>query len=65
MNIEDYLQLIRFSGEVTPDLTTLKAVHRQHLLNIPYENIDVQLQRPLDLNIDRIYNKIVERGRGG
>lgn len=43
----------------------LTQIHRKHLLNIPYENIDVQLQIPLDLDIDRIYEKIVVNHRGG
>ncbi len=65
MDISDYLQFIRFEGEARPDIATLRAIHRQHLLSIPYENIDVQLQRPVDLDIHRIYDKIVEGGRGG
>jgi len=35
------------------------------LLSIPYENIDVQLQSPVDLNPDRIYTKLVTNRRGG
>ena len=46
-------------------LDCLKAIHRQHLLNIPYENLDVQLRRPLDLDLERIFEKIVHRRRGG
>lgn len=65
MNLADYLKRIDYQGPVTPDLDCLKAIHHQHLLNIPYENVDVQLRRPLDLDLERIFEKIVHRRRGG
>lgn len=65
MKLTDYLSRIDYQGPVTPDLDCLEAIHRQHLLNIPYENLDVQLQRPLDLDLERIFEKIVQRRRGG
>lgn len=65
MEIEAYLERIRFKGEARVDLATLKKLHRQHLLSIPYENLDVQLGRKLDLDQQRIYSKIVDQGRGG
>jgi N-hydroxyarylamine O-acetyltransferase len=51
MNLADYLTRIDYQGPVRPDLDCLNAIHQQHLLNIPYENVDVQLRRPLDLSI--------------
>jgi len=65
MKLEDYLARIGYDGAVVPDLGCLSAVHRQHLLSIPYENLDVQLGRPLDFDIERIFEKIVHRSRGG
>lgn len=65
MDLVDYLERIGYDGEIKPDLACLKAIHRAHALNIPYENIDVQLGRPVDLDIERIFNKIVIRKRGG
>lgn len=65
MDLKNYFDRIGFSGDARPDLATLKQVHRQHLLAIPYENVDVQLGRSLDLDPGRIYNKIVEQHRGG
>jgi len=65
MNLGDYLTRIDYQGPVTPDLDCLNAIHQQHLLNIPYENVDVQLRRPLDLDLERIFEKIVHRRRGG
>ena len=65
MKLADYLARIEYEGPVAPDLDCLKAIHRQHLLHIPYENLDVQHGRRLDLDIERIFEKIVRRRRGG
>ena len=65
MNLEGYLDRIQFSGTPSEDLATLKQIHHQHLLHIPYENVDVQLGTPLDFDRERIYDKLVTRQRGG
>jgi N-hydroxyarylamine O-acetyltransferase len=60
-----YLDRIRFEGEPEPDLATLAALSRRHLLSIPYENIDVQLGRTLTTDPAAAYERIVARGRRG
>lgn len=65
MELAGYLRRIGFEGEARPDLATLRAVHRAHLLAIPYENLDVQLGRPVTTDPAAAYAKIVEGGRGG
>jgi N-hydroxyarylamine O-acetyltransferase len=65
MKLRTYFDRIGFTGTPRPDLETLTAIHRGHLLNIPYENLDVQLGRRVDLDIERIYRKMVRQGRGG
>jgi N-hydroxyarylamine O-acetyltransferase len=61
-----YLDRIGFEGEPKPDLATLAALSRRHLLSIPYENIDVQLGRTLTTDPAAAYARIVGRGaRGG
>jgi N-hydroxyarylamine O-acetyltransferase len=65
MHLDGYLERIDYRGPVVPDLGCLTAIHRQHLLHIPYEDLDVQLGRTLDLDPQRIFEKIVERKRGG
>lgn len=65
MRLEAYLRRIGLKGPVRPDLETLRAVHRAHLLAIPYENLDVQLGRPLTTDVGEAYDKIVEWRRGG
>jgi N-hydroxyarylamine O-acetyltransferase len=63
--LDEYLTRIGLEGPVRVDLDCLNRIHRQHLLNIPYENLDVQLERPLDLDPQRIFDKIVRQQRGG
>jgi len=65
MHVDQYLQRINYQGDLQPDLTCLRQIQHQHLLHIPYENIDVQLGTPLDFDIERIFNKLVIARRGG
>lgn len=65
MQVDSYLERIGYKGPLAADLATLAALHRCHLYAIAYENLDVQLGRELTLDIDRVYEKIVVRKRGG
>ena len=65
MNVDRYLQRISCPRPHRADLDGLRAIHRAHLRTIPYENLDVQLQRPLTIEPSAAYEKIVERNRGG
>ncbi len=66
MNVNKYLQ--RIGSEQTnfvPNLETLKFLQRQHLLNIPFENLDIHWKIPIVLDSKSFYKKIVEENRGG
>lgn len=63
--LEAYFERIRYDGDVKPTLETLRALQRQHVLNVPFENLDVQLGRPLTTDPEAALDKIVFRGRGG
>jgi len=65
MDLQAYFERIGFHGVAKPDLATLRALHRAHLLAVPYENLDVQLGRPVSRDPARAYEKIVGQGRGG
>lgn len=65
MELSGYLERIRFTQQPRCDLQTLTGIHHQHLLHIPYENIDVQQRTPLDFDLQRIYTKLVDARRGG
>ncbi len=65
MNLNRYLERIGYDGPVEPGRETLRRLHRQHLLRVPFENLDIHLQRPFTLETPALYDKIVERRRGG
>ncbi len=66
MKIKKYLQRIG-AEQITfvPNLENLKYLQRQHLLNIPFENLDIHRKKPIDLSSESLYRKIVEDKRGG
>ena len=65
MDLKAYFGRIGYVAEPRVDLATLHALHRAHLLAIPYENLDIQLGRPVGLDAQAAFDKIVTRGRGG
>ncbi len=65
MNIEAYFQRIGYHGPSDPALDTLRGLHRAHLLAVPFENLDIALKRPITLDENALFDKIVTRRRGG
>jgi N-hydroxyarylamine O-acetyltransferase len=65
MNVQAYLDRIGVHPPISTDLAGLRQLHRAHLQAISFENLDVQLSRPITTAIEPIYEKIVERRRGG
>lgn len=65
MDLQLYLDRIGYRGVPRADLETLRGLMRAHLHAVPFENIDVQLKRPLDLEPERMFKKIVSSRRGG
>lgn len=65
MKLGDYLRRVAYSGPVNADLQTLTALLRAHVCSVPFENLDVQLGRVLNIALEAAYDKIVRRGRGG
>lgn len=65
MNTAAYLKRIRFSGPLSPDVQTLCGLQYAHMLQVPFENLDIGLKRPIRLNEQALWDKIVLQGRGG
>jgi N-hydroxyarylamine O-acetyltransferase len=63
--LSEYLARIGYRGGLDPTAETLRALHRAHLLAIPYENLDIHLGRPLVLDSERVFAKLVTGRRGG
>ena len=65
IDVERYLDRISYNGSRQPTLETLRQLHRAHLLTVPFENLDIALDRPIVLDAGALFAKIVERRRGG
>ena len=60
-----YLRLIGYDGKITPSVESLKALHHAQLYTIPFENFDIQLDKPIEIHSKAIFEKIVRKKRGG
>ena len=63
--IDAFLDRLGETRPVRPDLASLRNLHRAWRERVPYENLDVQLGRPVRLDPEALVDKIVVRGRGG
>lgn len=65
MDKQAYLK--RFAAEEKKEATLDYLCHlqEQHMLHIPFENLDVIYKTPILLDVQRFYEKIVEHHRGG
>ena len=62
----DALRLrIGYAGPLLCDLPTLVGLQRAFVLAVPFENLDIQLGRPLRLEVPWLFHKIVVERRGG
>ena len=67
LKIKRYLERI---GCVLPSpvpltVETLSAIQYRHIMTVPYENLDILAGKPLSLDTDALYEKIVTEHRGG
>jgi N-hydroxyarylamine O-acetyltransferase len=65
MDVTTYLDRIAYRGALTSNADTLRALHLAHLQTIPFENLDIHLRRPIRLDLERLFQKIVVQRRGG
>lgn len=65
MDIAAYLNRIRYRGLVKPDVQTLHPLQHAHLLAVPFENLDIAWKRPIRLDLESLWNKIILQRRGG
>jgi N-hydroxyarylamine O-acetyltransferase len=65
IDLEQCLKRVGYNGPTEPTLYTLRALQISFLLKVPFENLDIQLDRQIRLSSESIYRKIVSRKRGG
>lgn len=65
-SVQRYLARMGWSGPIAHTPECLSELIRTHQANVPYENLDVcEFHLPVSLKIADIYEKVVERRRGG
>ncbi|XP_037609240.1 arylamine N-acetyltransferase, pineal gland isozyme NAT-10-like [Sebastes umbrosus] len=66
MNLEEYFKRIGVHGSFDKlDLATLKLIHKQHVMSIPFENLSIHCGERNTMDLDVIFNKMVRSSRGG
>lgn len=64
LRIQKYFERLNLT-DISCNYIGLKTIQIKHMLKIPFENLDVVVGRDIDLNIDHLFNKLIERKRGG
>lgn len=65
IDLDAYFQRIGYTGERTPTLDTLRALHVRHPEAISFENLNPLLKWPVRLDAPSLEQKLVRDGRGG
>jgi N-hydroxyarylamine O-acetyltransferase len=64
-DLEAYLERVGYEGPREPTLEALRGLHLAHVTTIPFENLDIQLGRPIRLDLESLQAKLVRARRGG
>lgn len=65
LDLAAYFTRIGYTGSQAPSLATLNALMERHVQCIPFENLDVLLNRPISIEPAAIEDKLVQQRRGG
>ncbi len=65
MDVETYLTRINYQEPIKADLSTLAGLQTAHMLTVPFENLDIGLKRPLKIDEESLWQKIIINKRGG
>jgi N-hydroxyarylamine O-acetyltransferase len=65
VDLAAYLRRIGLEAAPAADLMGLQALHFAHVTTIPFENLDIQMGLPIQLDLASLQAKLVKRRRGG
>src|SRR5262249_40888697 len=65
LDLDAYRQRIGYTGELAPTRAVLEALHLAHATHVPFENLDIQLGRPIRIDLESLQSKLVCGRRGG
>jgi len=63
--VAQYLKRINIQLELNDKKSTLVALHKAHMMAVPFENIDIHLGNKIRLSLPLLFEKIVMKNRGG
>jgi N-hydroxyarylamine O-acetyltransferase len=64
-DLSAYFERIGYGGPATPQLETLRELHRLHPQEIAFENLNPLMRWPVPLDIQSLQQKLVKQRRGG
>ena len=64
-NLDAYFERIGYRGKTDTSPETLHELHLAHTLQIPFENLDIYYGKPVCLDRESLFKKIVLGKRGG
>lgn len=64
-DLDAYLARIECDRPASPTAEALARLHLAHATHIPFENLDIQLGRPILLDLAHLQDKLVRDRRGG
>lgn len=64
INVDEYLNRLGLKRQ-DASLAYLKALHKAHVFNIPFENLDIHYGQKIALDYHKVFKKVITNGRGG
>jgi len=67
LDVKDYLSRIGLEGKgnLSPTKENLHLINSHHLLHVPFENLDLTMGIEVVASVDKCWEKIVKKHRGG
>jgi len=65
INLDKIRKRLHYTERFVPTINVLTELQRNFLLYVPFENLDIHLDIPMDFSESALSNKIIERKRGG
>lgn len=65
LDLDAYFKRIKCYQEIKPSLKFLRQIHRNHQMNIPFENLDIHIGNQIILDVNKIFDKVITHHRGG
>ena len=64
--MDRYIAKIGSSKHTTGDPSKrLSELHYQHLVTVPFEDLSIHHNQPIELDVNRLYEKVIDCNRGG